>query len=97
MNSDDGIIRGVERKTGKVVAQLKGGHEAGSKVRSIWAGWVWRERNGGAANGGEDRERGREREEWVVSGGFDRRLIVWRVGGAEGKEEEKGLGERDAD
>lgn len=57
-------MRGVEARTGKVVSLLKGGHEAGSKVRSIWAGWV-----------GE--------EEWVVSGGFDRRLVVWRVGGGE--------------
>ncbi|MCJ1249089.1 hypothetical protein MMC30_006311 [Trapelia coarctata] len=69
VNGDDGVVRGVEARTGKVVGLLKGGHEAGSKVRSIWAGWV-----------GE----GEEREEWVVSGGFDRRLVVWRVGGEEG-------------
>lgn len=71
VNGDDGVVRGVEARTGKVVALLKGGHEAGSKVRSIWAGWV------GVGEG---------REEWVVSGGFDRRLVVWRVG--EGDEEE---------
>ncbi|MCJ1283753.1 hypothetical protein MMC26_003084 [Xylographa opegraphella] len=65
VNGDDGVLRGVEVRTGKVVALLKGGHEAGSKVRSVWAGWV------GV---------GEETEEWVVSGGFDRRLVVWKVG-----------------
>ncbi len=41
VNSDDGIIRGIETKTGKVVAKLGEygtGHE--SAVRSIWAGIV---------------------------------------------------------
>ncbi|MCJ1394056.1 hypothetical protein MMC18_006934 [Xylographa bjoerkii] len=64
VNGDDGVVRGVEVRTGKVVALLKGGHEPGSKVRSVWTGWV------GV---------GEEREEWVVSGGFDRRLVVWKV------------------
>jgi hypothetical protein len=64
VNGDDGVIRGIEAKTGKIVTMLKDGHEVGSKVRSIWAGWV----------GGKDDSR----EEWVVSGGFDKRLIVWR-------------------
>ena len=68
VNGDDGVVRGVEARTGKVVALLKGGHEGGSKVRSVWAGWV------GVGEG---------REEWVVSGGFDRRLVVWKVGGGE--------------
>ncbi|MCJ1380317.1 hypothetical protein MMC17_003420 [Xylographa soralifera] len=66
VNGDDGVVRGVEVRTGKVVGLLKGGHEAGSKVRSVWAGWV------GVGEG---------REEWVVSGGFDRRLVVWKAGG----------------
>ena len=66
VNGDDGVVRGVEVRTGKVVGLLKGGHEAGSKVRSVWAGWV------GV---------GEEREEWVVSGGFDRRLVVWKMEG----------------
>lgn len=60
VNGDDGVIRGVETRTGKVVALLKDGHVAGFKVRTIWAGSV-------------------DGEEWVVSGGFDKRLIVWRV------------------
>lgn len=61
VNGDDGVLRGLEAKTGKVVAILKGGHEAGSKIRSIWCGMV-------------------EGQEWVVSGGFDRRLVVWKPG-----------------
>ncbi|RMJ24874.1 hypothetical protein PHISP_04262 [Aspergillus sp. HF37] len=64
VNGDDGVVRGVEARTGKVVALLKDGHAVGCKVRTIWAGWV---------------EAPRGREEWVVSGGFDKRLIVWRV------------------
>lgn len=63
VNGDDGVIRGIESKTGKLVTMLKHGHEAGSKVRSIWAGWV---------------EGNNSTEEWVVSGGFDKKLIVWK-------------------
>ena len=36
VNGDDGIIRGLETKTGKIVSGLQGGHEVGSKIRSIW-------------------------------------------------------------
>ena len=36
VNGDDGLIRGLEAKTGKIVATLQGGHEVGSKIRSIW-------------------------------------------------------------
>ncbi|MCJ1255376.1 hypothetical protein MMC24_003192 [Lignoscripta atroalba] len=68
VNGDDGVLRGVEARTGKIVTTLKGGHEVGSKIRSIWAGWV-----------DEEAGRGKERKEWVVSGGFDRRLVVWKV------------------
>lgn len=63
VNGDDGIVRGLEAKTGKVVATLRDGHEAGSKIRTIWCGIV---------------QRAGEREEWMASGGFDRRLIIWR-------------------
>ena len=63
VNGDDGVLRGIEAKTGKIVATLKYGHEPGSKIRSIWAGWV-EDINGN--------------EEWVMSGGFDRRLVVWK-------------------
>ena len=64
VNGDDGVLRGVEAKTGKVVATLREGHEIGSKIRSAWAGMV---------------EVDEKEEEWVVSGGFDRRLVVWKV------------------
>jgi WD40 repeat protein len=94
VNGDDGVIRGLDVQTGKVVATLGpakgvgsgdggdgdgdgegGGHEVGSKVRCLWAGWV------SDGDGGEG-----EKEEWLVSGGFDRRLIVWRTEES-GKEE----------
>lgn len=39
VNGDDGVIRGVQAKTGKVVALLRA-HEAASKVRTLWAGLV---------------------------------------------------------
>lgn len=68
VNGDDGVIRGVEANTGKVVATLSNGHEPGSKVRSIWAGWVAT---------GEREESGLE--EWLVSGGFDKKLLVWKI------------------
>jgi WD40 repeat protein len=70
VNGDDGIIRGIETTTGKVVVRLEG-HEAGSKVRCLWAGTV---RQGQKENIGDEHE-----EEWVVTGGFDHRLIVWKV------------------
>lgn len=63
VNGDDGIVRGLEAKTGKVVVTLADGHELGSKIRSLWAGYVDFEGS---------------REEWVISGGFDKKLIVWR-------------------
>lgn len=69
VNGDDGVVRGIEIKTGKVVALLKDGHEPGSKVRTIWAGYV------AVSNTGDDDAK----EEWVISGGFDKRLIVWKV------------------
>ncbi|KAF6230202.1 hypothetical protein HO133_004541 [Letharia lupina] len=62
VNGDDGVIRGLEAKTGKIVATLQGGHELGSKIRSIWCGLI------------EVEER---RKEWLVTGGFDHRLVVW--------------------
>jgi WD40 repeat protein len=68
VNGDDGVVRGIELKTGKVIALLKDGHEPGSKVRTIWAGYV------AVPNQGDD-----VNEEWVISGGFDKRLIVWKV------------------
>ena len=70
VNGDDGVVRGIEASSGKIVATLKG-HEAGSKVRCLWAGYV--------GEGEEGEEEGGKKEEWLVSGGFDQRLIVWKV------------------
>jgi WD40 repeat protein len=65
VNADDGVIRGVDTQSGKVVALLKG-HEVGSKVRTLWAGW-----EGQGSEG---------RSELLVSGGFDKKVLFWRVG-----------------
>ena len=62
VNGDDGVIRGIEVKTGKVVSILKG-HEVGSKVRTLWAGHL-------RSQDGEERE-------VLVSGGFDKQVLVW--------------------
>jgi hypothetical protein len=64
VNGDDGIVRGIEAISGKIVATLRG-HEPGSKVRCLWSGVMEVE--------------GR-REEYLVSGGFDQQLIVWTLG-----------------
>ncbi|KOS48063.1 hypothetical protein ACN38_g998 [Penicillium nordicum] len=69
VNGDDGVVRGIETKTGKVIATLKGGHEPGFKVRSVWSGYV----------AVPQTEGDRVWEEWVISGGFDKRLVVWKV------------------
>ena len=68
VNGDDGVVRGIEVKTGKIAAMLTRGHDVGCKVRTIWAGWVEVLKDGGEVGV----------EEWVVSGGFDKRLIVWK-------------------
>ncbi|KAI9838548.1 MAG: hypothetical protein M1819_004857 [Sarea resinae] len=83
VNSDDGVVRGVEARSGKVVCGLSGsssasaasalvhdGHETGAKIRCLWAGRV--------------EARAGEHEEWLLSGGFDKRLVVWRAGRAGG-------------
>lgn len=62
VNGDDGVIRGLEVKTGKVVTKLKG-HEPASKVRTLWAGYL-------KSQAGEDRE-------VLVSGGFDKQVLIW--------------------
>lgn len=63
VNGDDGVLRGIEAKTGKIIATLTNGHEVGSKIRSIWAGLV---------------DIDGVKEEWVISGGFDKRLVIWK-------------------
>ncbi|KAJ5339856.1 hypothetical protein N7452_006584 [Penicillium brevicompactum] len=69
VNGEDGVVRGVETKTGKVVALLKGGHEPGCKIRTVWSGYVDVLQEGGNS----------VREEWVISGAFDKRVVVWKV------------------
>ena len=70
VNGDDGVVRGVEARTGKIVATLKG-HEVGSKVRSLWAGMV-------RIGDGIEEDGLKKEEEWLVSGGFDKKVIVWK-------------------
>jgi hypothetical protein len=66
VNSDDGIIRGMDATTGHIVTKLEG-HEAASKIRCLWAGRI----NIGLNTNSQ--------EEWVISGGFDQLLIAWRT------------------
>ncbi|KIW08833.1 hypothetical protein, variant [Verruconis gallopava] len=68
VNGDDGVVRGIEAATGKVVSNLEG-HEAGSKIRCLWAGYI-----AGTVTGVADAEK----KECLLSGGFDQRLIAWR-------------------
>jgi len=63
VNSDDGVIRGVEASTGKIVASLHG-HDPGSKIRCLCTCLV-------------ETEEG-QNEEWLISGGFDQKMIVWK-------------------
>jgi WD40 repeat protein len=65
VNGDDGVVRGIEVKTGKVISMLKG-HEAGTKVRTLWAGEI--------AAGDDTAKR-----EVLVSGGFDKRVFIWTI------------------
>ncbi|ETI26273.1 hypothetical protein G647_03050 [Cladophialophora carrionii CBS 160.54] len=70
VNADDGVIRGVDTQSGKVVALLKG-HEVGSKVRTLWAGFE--------AAGTADRSSSDSNKEILVSGGFDKKVFFWRI------------------
>ena len=63
VNGDDGVLRGLDATSGKVKLTLKSGHEPGSKIRSLWAGMI---------------DVGGTMQECVVSGGFDKKLIIWK-------------------
>lgn len=66
MNGDDGVVRGVDVggvDGEKVMLKLEG-HDAGCKVRCLWAGRI----------AGDGEARG---EEVLISGGFDKKLLVW--------------------
>lgn len=62
VSSDDGVVRGIEAKSGKLISSLKA-HEPGSKIRCLWAGHLTNDD---------------EKTECLISGGFDQKLIVWR-------------------
>ena len=68
VNSDDGVIRGIEAGTGRVISNLKG-HAEGSKIRCIWAGKIL------AAGSSEEGNQ----HEALLSGGFDQKLLLWRA------------------
>jgi hypothetical protein len=68
VSSDDGVVRGVEANSGKLIASMEG-HEPGSKLRCLWAGTL--ETRGNEANGSTGAR------EVLISGGFDQRLVLW--------------------
>lgn len=65
VSSDDGIIRGFEAHTGKLITTLEA-HEPGSKIRCLYAGRV------------KSTSDDLEEEEILVTGGFDQKLILWK-------------------
>lgn len=68
ISSDDGTVRGIEASSGKLTATLLA-HEPGSKLRCLWAGRLKRKQNANSESIVDD--------EFLISGGFDQRLIVW--------------------
>jgi WD40 repeat protein len=70
VSSDDGLVRGIEASTGKLMVTLEG-HDPGSKLRCLWAGNLdTRQQSSSSVNA---------QQEYLVSGGFDQKLILWRV------------------
>lgn len=67
VSSDDGVVRGIEAKSGKLVSSLEA-HDPGSKLRCLWAGHM-------TANRYPSND---EKTEYLISGGFDQKLIIWR-------------------
>lgn len=63
VNADDGVVRGVDTDSGKVVSLLRA-HEVGSKIRTLYSGF---ERQGDG------------KKEILISGGFDKKVFVWRI------------------
>jgi WD40 repeat protein len=68
VSSDDGVVRGIEATTGKLMATLEG-HDPGSKLRCLWAG------NLETCYGSSSSQS--TQEEYLISGGFDTKLILW--------------------
>ena len=75
VNADDGVIRGIDTHSGKIVATLKA-HEVGSKVRTLWAGWEGVTEDGESEHGDGSKKGSTE---ILVSGGFDKKVFFWRV------------------
>ncbi|KAH8723945.1 WD40-repeat-containing domain protein [Phaeosphaeriaceae sp. PMI808] len=70
VSSDDGIVRGIEAKTGKLMVTLEG-HDSGSKLRCLWAGKL---------NACQDSSLTLDsQQECLISGGFDQKLILWHT------------------
>lgn len=70
VSSDDGIVRGIEAKTGKLMAALDG-HDLGSKLRCLWAGTLQTSQ--------DNKTDLVTQQEYLISGGFDQKLIVWHT------------------
>lgn len=68
VSSDDGVVRGFEASSGKLVASL-GAHEPGSKLRTLWGGHI-------RVHSSQDVDSTSDHE-FLISGGFDQRLILW--------------------
>ncbi|KAF1975507.1 hypothetical protein BU23DRAFT_530035 [Bimuria novae-zelandiae CBS 107.79] len=64
VSSDDGIVRGFEAHTGKLVATLEA-HEPGSKIRCLCAGKVKLDLV--------------DNREILLTGGFDQKLVLWKT------------------
>lgn len=70
VSSDDGLVRGIEADTGKLMVSLEG-HDLGSKLRCLWAG---------ALNPTQESAPGvHAQREYLISGGFDQKLIIWQA------------------
>ena len=74
VSSDDGIIRGFEAISGKLITSLDA-HEGGTKLRCLWAGYVKRDQK---SNPNTESDYLKDEEEYLISGGFDQKLILWR-------------------
>lgn len=70
LSSDDGLVRGIEAATGKLMATLDG-HDPGSKIRCLWSGRL--------ATSSANSQNALSEQEVLISGGFDQKLIMWHI------------------
>ena len=73
VSSDDGVIRGFEATTGRLMISLVE-HQPGSKIRCLWGG-----RKEGKSNSTSNLHQPEPASEYLISGGFDGRLIIWTL------------------